>query len=59
MSPRGKKRDGAIVKTTVELPTGLWQAAKMRAVEERSDLKAIIVSALEHYLAKRSSKREG
>jgi len=40
------------VKTTVLLPEALWRAAKIRAVEERRDLRGLIVVALEAYLAK-------
>ncbi len=58
MSPRGKKRSEAVVKTTVELPVDLWQAAKVRAAENQSDLRGVIVNALVKYLAKRSSRRE-
>jgi hypothetical protein len=59
MSPRGKKRFEAVVKTTVELPVELWQSVKMRAVQDRSDLRGVIVKALEQYITKRSSGREG
>ncbi len=59
MSPRGKKRAETVVKTTVELPLELWQAVKMRAVEDRSDLRGVIVKALAEYLVKRSSRRKG
>ena len=52
MSPRGKKRTEKIVKTTVELPLELWQATKVRAVEDRSDLRGVIVKALIRYLTK-------
>ena len=45
------------VKTTVELPEALWRAAKVRAMDERTDFKAIVVAALEAYL--RPKRREG
>lgn len=57
MSPRGKKRREAVIKTTVELPVGLWQAAKVRAALNRSDLRGVIVVALEKYLINHSEKR--
>ncbi len=41
------------VKTTVELPESLWQQAKIRAVQERSDLRGIIIAALEVYLKRK------
>lgn len=59
MSPRGKKRSETVIKTTVELPVKLWKATKMRAAEDQSDLRGVIVSALEKYLTKRSTKQEG
>ena len=45
------KRDNSdTVKTTVELPGELWRAAKNRAMDERSDLRSILIRALEEYL---------
>lgn len=38
------------VKTSLELPEELWRAAKIRAMEERSDLKSVLIAALEAYL---------
>jgi hypothetical protein len=38
------------VKTTVELPGELWRAAKIRAMDERSDLRSVLIRALESYL---------
>ena len=38
------------VKTSVELPEALWRAAKMRAVDDRTDLRSVIVEALEKHL---------
>ena len=40
------------VKTTVDLPESLWRAAKIRAVDERTDLRQVIIAALEAYLKK-------
>ena len=37
-------------KTTVDLPETLWRAAKIRALDERSDLGAVVIAALETYL---------
>ena len=37
-------------KTTVDLPETLWRAAKIRALDERSDLRAVVIAALEAYL---------
>jgi hypothetical protein len=40
----------APVKTTVELPGDLWRAAKIRAMDERIDLRTVFIRALEAYL---------
>ena len=45
-----------MVKTTVELPEDLWRAAKVRAMDERADLRSVIIAALEVYL--KGKKRE-
>ncbi len=45
------------MKTTVDLPEDLWRRAKVRAVDERTDLRRVVISALEAYL--RPGKREG
>jgi hypothetical protein len=38
------------VKTTVELPGDLWRSAKIRAMDERVDLRTVFIRALEAYL---------
>ncbi len=45
-----------MVKTTVELPEDLWRAAKVRAMDDRADLRSVIIAALEAYL--KGKKRE-
>jgi hypothetical protein len=44
------------MKTTVELPKALWQAAKIRAIHDDTDLKHVVIAALESYL-KRGGKQ--
>ena len=39
------------MKTTVELPGELWRAAKIRAMDERADLRTVLIRALEDYLS--------
>jgi hypothetical protein len=39
-----------VVKTTVELPADLWRAAKIRAMDERIDLRSVLILALERLL---------
>ncbi len=46
----GRKRNPEIVKTTVELPAELWRTAKIRAMDERIDLRTVFVRALEAFL---------
>jgi hypothetical protein len=41
------------LKTSVDIPDDLWKAAKILAVEERKDLRDIIVEALKEYLRKK------
>ncbi len=52
MSPRGRPRPQGekLVKTTVDLPEALWKAAKSRAMDERTDLRSVIIAALEGHL---------
>lgn len=38
------------VKTTVDLPQDLWRAAKIRAMDEHSDLRSVVIAALRSYL---------
>jgi len=45
-----KRTDSDTVKTTVELPGELWRAAKIRAMDERADLRSVLIRALEDYL---------
>jgi hypothetical protein len=46
------------LKTSVDIPDDLWKASKILAVEERKDLRDIIVEALKEYLRKKK-KVEG
>jgi hypothetical protein len=48
--PKKRKPDADVVRTTVELPPALWRAAKVRAMDERTDLRAVIIAALRAYL---------
>lgn len=51
-----KRTNGDTVKTTVELPGELWRAAKIRAMDDRSDLRTVLIRALEQYLRDGASK---
>jgi hypothetical protein len=50
MKPQHGKKEAKTVKTTVDLPESLWRAAKIRAMDERTDLRSVIIAALENYL---------
>ncbi|MEI6667071.1 MAG: hypothetical protein WCP29_02865 [Acidobacteriota bacterium] len=55
MSPRTNQKHQAIrqgrgVKTTIELPEAVWRAAKIRAVEDYTDLRTVVIAALGAYL---------
>ncbi|MBM3779896.1 MAG: hypothetical protein FJW23_16950 [Acidimicrobiia bacterium] len=38
------------VKTTVELPADLWRAAKIRAMDDQTDLRTVVIEALRRHL---------
>jgi hypothetical protein len=45
------------VKTTVVLPRVLWEAARIHAIEERTDFRTVVIEALNAYL--RAAKKGG
>jgi len=51
-----KDRGVPNVKTTVLLPEPLWRDAKIRAMDEHTDLRQVIIAALRAYLQKRSKE---
>jgi len=46
----GAPAPSANVKTTVDLPQDIWRAAKIRAMDEHSDLRSVVIAALRKYL---------
>ncbi len=44
------------IKTTIEIPEDLWRAGKIRAIDEGSDFRAIVIGALELYLKTKPKK---
>ncbi len=48
-----------LVKTTVELPQELWRASKIRAMDEQTDLRSVVIAALRAYLQIPASAGEG
>lgn len=45
-----------MVKTTVDLPEDIWRAAKIRAMDERKDLRSVIIEALAAHLKNKPKK---
>lgn len=45
------------VKTTIVLPADLWERAKMRTITERTDLRSVVIAALEAYLKAKKGGR--
>ena len=48
--PRPRTPGAETVRTTLVLPVALWQRAKVRALEERRDLREVLLEALGRYL---------
>lgn len=58
MTPKATARPkgAGTVKTTLELPEPLWREAKIRAMDERSDLRSVVIEALESFLKKKPGR---
>jgi hypothetical protein len=61
VSPTGKARptDERVVRTSLELSESLWLRAKRMALEERSDLRTLIVEGLELVLRQKEKAKRG
>jgi post-segregation antitoxin (ccd killing protein) len=46
------------LKTTVVLPRDLWKRARIKAVEEETDLSTLIAKAIEAYLTSKPRKEQ-
>lgn len=46
-------------KTTIVLPEALWRRARLRAAETDTDLRTVVIQALELFLAKPVAKKGG
>jgi len=53
-TPKGQTKPKNVV-TTVHLRSDVWEAAKVRAIQERRTFRDIYTQALEEYLARRAS----
>jgi len=45
------------MKTTMILPKALWKRAKIRAMDDSTDLSGVVIAALETYLKGKGGKR--
>ena len=46
------------MKTSVDIPDDLWKSAKILAVEEKKDLRDIIIEALQEHLSKKAKAKK-
>ena len=49
------KEQPQMVKTTIALPEPLWRAAKIRAMDDRTDLRTVLIRALERHLSEHTA----
>jgi hypothetical protein len=54
--PVRKEGSMKVVRTSLDLPEDVWRAAKVRALDERSDFRSIVIEALKLYLR---TKKDG
>ncbi len=48
-----------IKRTSLDLPLALWKRVKIRAVEEGTDFRNLVIRALEQYLGAKAPKKGG
>jgi hypothetical protein len=55
------KKGVSTTKTSIEIPTELWRAAKIRAMDEGKNFQDVVAEALKEYLRKpkKGGKHEG
>ena len=53
---KAKDAQSDFVKTSLKLPTEVWRAARIRALDERTELQVIVTRALEAYLKKGAAR---
>jgi predicted GNAT superfamily acetyltransferase len=51
-----KEQPEESVKTSLKIPRRLWREARIRAMDEGTDLQSIVAKALEAYLKKGGAK---
>jgi hypothetical protein len=55
--PKPRRERGDLVKTTVLLPVALWEAAKTKAMKERTDLRSLIIAGLDAQVGRKRGGR--
>ena len=56
--PKPRNPDNDMVRTTLLMPVKLWKRAQVRAMDERRDLRAVLLDALRRYLADKEGSRD-
>ncbi len=56
MSPRRSREEGPMVKTTLRVPAEVWEAARIRAIQERRTFQEVLADALRLYLKTKPEK---
>ncbi len=56
--PRRKEKEPTM-KTTIELPEKLWREAKIRALDDHSNFRRVLIDALESYLGRGKPRGRG
>ncbi|HJQ82880.1 MAG TPA: hypothetical protein VKA21_02310 [Candidatus Binatia bacterium] len=56
--PKPRKPGSETVRTTLLMPVALWKRAKVRAMDERRDLRAVMLDALRRYLADKEGSQD-
>jgi hypothetical protein len=48
--PKPRNPGAKVVRTSLDMPAALWKRAKVRAMDERRDLRDVLLAALRAYL---------
>ena len=56
--PRPRKQGSDTVRTTLDMPTDLWRAIKIQSINERRDLRDVLLDAVALYLRTASAPED-
>lgn len=48
--------DEGVKRTSLDLPLSLWKAVKVRAAQDNTDFRSLVIRALEAYLKRKGGK---